>query len=297
MKKVIYTLLFSALTIAAVAQDEETTMAVDTKSSGGGNAILPGAGDLGVSFDAEPLFNLLSGTSANAYSPTGNLFIRYFLDEALAARVSFGYNQSLYSYEREVWTGDPNNLSDKVMDRYYNSNGTFNLGLGAEVRRGSGRVQGYYGGELGFIRSSGSQTLYEYGNAMTNDNPRPFTAITNQVGGSSDSQYNNADRTTYRGYSRRMLAQYRPSSTTITVRGVIGAEYFIAKKVSIGGELQWGYFNARTKDDNTGFEIWEEISPDGVRVEHQIKNNSSNSSKNYGFQNDFNSNIMLNLYF
>jgi hypothetical protein len=79
---------------------------------------------------------------------------------------------------------------NKVTDRHAHSSNGIVLGAGLEKRRGSGRLQGFYGGELLVAIQGATKHKYEYGNALTqnaqgdqpNVNPNNATYSTDRWG-------------------------------------------------------------------------------------------------------------------
>ena len=133
MKKILYTFLLTAFVAGSVfAQEEEaSTESAPNKEgksccSGKGGNRLPEAGDIGLGFDAAPLFNLLSPSSTANYSiPNAGVFVRYFLADDMAVRVNLGMNQQVTVSEGQVWTGNEADAYERVTDTRTLSNGTF----------------------------------------------------------------------------------------------------------------------------------------------------------------------------
>jgi hypothetical protein len=80
------------------------------------------------------------------------------------------------------------------------------LGAGIEQRRGSTRLQGYYGA-MALLSYSGGKTTTDYGNPKT-------------IGEVTESKLG--------------------STIGVGVRGFIGVEYFVLPKISLAGEFGWG---------------------------------------------------------
>lgn len=180
--------------------------AQDLKSKKGEN-YLPEANDWAISFNATGVFNyvgnLFNGNPLNAAPTLGNvtansLVGKKFIDAKSAyrvvANVGFGSNN--------LANGDYN--GDNVTDfaTYKASALNLNLGLGKEWRRGSTRLQGFYGADalVGFSSLKWSET----NNAVANGTFNAGTSI------------------------------------NLGVNGFIGAEYFIFPKMSIGAQYNYG---------------------------------------------------------
>lgn len=164
--------------------------AQDLKSKKGED-FLPKKGDWAISFDATPLFNYVGKvfTSGNQ-APNVN-----FLDnQQIVAKKFTKNNEALRAVARL------NFVSSTQTDVSTTTNFNLNVGLGKEWRKGTTRLQGYYGADAMLMFGSGQKVKQA-----------------------------NADTYTKSG-----------SSFGIGARGFLGAEYFIFPKISIGAEYGWG---------------------------------------------------------
>ena len=197
MKKII-------LTVAAVFALTFAN-AQDFKSKRGEN-FMPEAGDWAISFQAAPFLNytgkILGGnaSSPDSKSPIANSFVgKKFITDKTAYRVvanfAFGSNNKT--------GGDVDGDGAVDFASYKESSFALNVGLGKEWRRGSTRLQGYYGADalIGFSSTKWKQTE----NA-------PDPNFTYDAG----------------------------TSINLGVSGFIGAEYFILPKMSIGAQYNYG---------------------------------------------------------
>ena len=266
MRKILYIALVS-LSVNAFAQDEVLTTTEESSSASSnvsinGKQITPEAGDMGLGFNASNILGDLLAANGNgnpsavSVGGTQEIFLRYFLADDMALRVSLGIGQVATTTTRKVVQDKQNDPNLFVDDNYTTSNGTFGLGVGVEMRRGSGRVQGYYGGELAFNRSNFSE-IREYGNMMTVDNQSPTTAF-----GTGNS---------------RMIASYGNTNYGVNLNGIIGAEVFIGPKISLGGEFSTGLRYSKTVAGESQFE---EMSDDGI--EYDINPNATSFSRGWG---------------
>ena len=191
--------------------------AQDLKSKKGEN-YLPEANDWAISFNATGVFNYvgnafngtIGNTAPTVANVTANSFVgKKFIDAKSAYRVianlGFGSNDI---------NGGGDIDSDGIIDGDYDNDGavdfasykasTFNLnvGLGKEWRRGSTRLQGFYGADalIGFSSAKWTETNNAGGNST-------FNAGT---------------------------------SINLGVTGFIGAEYFLFPKISIGAQYNYG---------------------------------------------------------
>jgi len=235
------TVLICALFLSAGLMAQEFDML-----SKRGEPILPVAGEMALGIDAMPVLgyfgNLFNGTAnnnaafgfINGIYDANTIYVKYYLEDQVAVRgaVRIGHTNL---FDREFVTMDqdfPDPLVTVTDVAHYNST---NIGVGGDylMYRGKGRVQGYYGGGL-FINYNSWMDTYTYGNAMTTQFNAPTWydfALNAQVTG-----------------SERILKEYANNSFGVTLRGVIGVEYFVAPKISLGGEMGLGF-----NFDNDGY--------------------------------------------
>ena len=225
MKKTILTVSLALTTMGLFAQTihfDATDRAIGTVTKSG-QQILPQAGDVAIGIDAASLLEYAggmfsdSGAKAPSFSYQDDIFkapaiyFKYFLSDeaALRTKLHLGFN-SVKEKSQEPEVGNANGEVDNVKTDAFNG---FGLSVGYEMRRGYGRLQGFFGPEIGLGFSS-SSTSYDWGNRI--------------------SEYN-----TLSGSSRK-LKETNPSEFNFRVGGFAGVEYFIAPKLSIGGEVGLG---------------------------------------------------------
>ena len=241
---------------------------------------LPETDDWAIGIDATPFLNyvgnLIGGNDGNV-APTWNYLTtnqtitgKMFASEEMAyrgsLRLGFGSMKGGASVGQDgaaapTYPALPTTVEDSW------KMGMTNIGLsgGIEYRRGHGRLQGFYGGELGFAVSSSNAT-YTYGNPMTNTG-----ATTTDFG-------TNLTVDTY-GNAARITESKAGSSIGFGLRGFIGAEYFVLPKLAVGGEFGWGLVFASTGASSTTME-----STDGATIGTQTIEGSKSSS--FGFDTD-----------
>tara|TARA_B100001093_G_C26640872_1_gene933126 strand:+ start:292 stop:1017 length:726 start_codon:yes stop_codon:yes gene_type:complete len=180
-----------------------------------GVAMLPAAGDWGLGFNATPLLNyagnMLGSSGTNSMSAAWDnsnhaISGKYFKDANTAyrgqLRIGFG------SDKQDSLTTTSNNIV---------------LGAGIEKRRGHGKIQGYYGGDV-MIGLSGGKDSYEY----------------------------------VADFSTPRLTEDKQSGTfNFGLMGVIGVEYFVLPRMSIGAEYNWGLMYSSTGESETTTEVTE----------------------------------------
>jgi hypothetical protein len=253
MKKITSIILAFAVCASLLAQTEGSSSGMVSKK---GINILPEQGEIAVGMNATPFLAYIGGffSGAGAGAPTVNFaqniantnafYVKYMLSENSAIRVHFNYahgnNTALFTQPKSTLSYDPMH-PEYVQDEVTNKNNNFLLGLGYEGRRGKGRVQGYYGAEV-LIGKSSNLTDYKYGNAIDGNFNTP--AIHNA----------------YIAGGQRVTSDLTSNAFIIGLRPYIGVEYFVAAKVSLGGEF--GYAMVVNKDINrtTVYEYWDGAS-------------------------------------
>lgn len=232
-------LAFVGLTTAAFAQDKVYT---------------PEAEDWALGIDATPFLNyagnFIGGNGLNV-APTWDfqntnqtITGKYFASEDMAYRGSLRIGSSSFNDRMMVTdmtdtatmnSGNFPTMVNMVENTAKYSGSFIGLSGGIEMRKGEGRLQGFYGGELG-ISVSSSKAEYTYGNALALD-PGDTTIFVNVSG--ADNFGGNITTDTY-GNSARITSMNNGRTFTFGLRGFIGAEYFIFPKMALGAEFGWG---------------------------------------------------------
>lgn len=286
MKKFFVLGLALAASLAATAQDdadiasEDANEAVVNKK---GKVITPQTGDIGLSVEAAPFLDyaadLVSFNGANANAPVFNtsdnlnLVGRYFLDESTAIRARVRIDLSTETTQTQVDELDGNGavVDDKfVIDKEIEKNTQVMLGAGIEKRRGYGRLQGFYGGEarLSFI---GNSTVNTFGNDLLS------------IGRSNaaDTDFQTADKSGL--------------TMSLGLYGVVGAEYFVSRKVALGGEFTWGL---RIQNGPAGTITTTSYDSDDDELGAEVVTTNIVSDESFlGFETAVGGNLYLSLYF
>jgi len=225
-----------------------------------GEAYLPAAGDWSIGIDATPFLTYMGGflSGAGAVAPTQNflnanqtIIGKYFKTDKMAYRgvLRIGSNSQNWS-NMVAKTGAvaPTypNLGETVEDTYKEKSMNIAIGGGLEWRRGSTRLQGYYGGDV-LIGMSNSGRSYSYGNALSTTEgvaSTDWSSAVNPANLTADT-YGNAARNT----------EVKDGSVFgLTLRGFGGVEYFVLPKISIAGEFGWGLSFASAGASSTTLE-------------------------------------------
>jgi hypothetical protein len=249
---------------SVVAQDATTTTTApaDLKNKKG-EAYLPVADEWAIGVSASPFLryfgNFMSGNTNNgaptfdyAANPAINItngiaiFGKKMIDANTAYRVRFNVNVAS-NINKAVVDQDRLNSNPNFPafseDWQKLSNTTVIIAPGYEFRRGSTRLQGFYGGEL-VVGLNARKATYQYGNSMTADFQAPTTHTFAPAGGFSTNTPNGTNDGSVRVTEEKLGMQF-----LVGARGFIGVEYFIIPKMSIGGEF--GYMvSYRTQGRN-----------------------------------------------
>lgn len=287
MKKVFISIL-TLCALAASAQNEETTeTTLETSSSStgikdallensnkelsftskNGFEVLPQKGDWGIGISASNPLNFAqsalsdgNGTatfsSANGTSTTQNgaggvtVSGKFFKSSFTAYRGFLSVQTDRVTTLTSVADlGNPAEPGAFLQDKSVTKDRGISLGFGLEKRRGSGRVIGVYGAQAALGFGHGTITNYEYANELQQGNGQTSLDGTAGVPGSVVGD-------------QRILKQGATSDVLIGAQVFLGVEYFIAPKISIGGEFNFGvrynpsassyneyeYFNTNTNE-------------------------------------------------
>ena len=216
--------------------------------------ILPEKGEIAIGIDAFPIFYYLGGifsqnnatvpsfTYGNDFGGTTGIFAKYMLQSDLAIRANFrgdfGSSTDIYVVPQSTLSYDPQ-APQFVNDEITTTNHLVHLGVGFEKLRGHSRIQGKYGAELIFGYNKVT-TSYNYGNSITNEFNMPET-------------YNNV----YYNGAERIINDYLDKGLYIGLRGLLGVEYFIGPKISIGGEFGYSFVYQWSQNRITEYQYWD----------------------------------------
>ena len=247
-----------------------------------GEAYLPEAGEWAIGIDASPFLtyfgNMIGGDGSNAAPifnshaddnvvPGTTVFGKYFIDANTAYRGKFRIGMG--SAKIKTTVQDLSNGADfgeTVVDEAKTSSTNIVLGGGLEKRKGNSRLQGVYGADA-FIGFGSSKTAYTYGNR-------------------------DDDQLVAVGQTRPILDK-QGGTTSFGFGAFIGAEYFFAPKMSIGGEYNWGL--AFTKQAAGSVEQEEAIDDDGDIAIETVTNEGGVTSSGFGIDTGANGSFQLRL--
>ena len=152
------------------------------------------------------------------------------------------------------------------------------IAVGYEWRRGSKRLQGFWGGQA-ILAYSNSKHFFGYGNTITEINQDP----------SQYDDFNNWDFSVTQptleniGNNSRLLMQSDGRSWTYGLGGFVGVEYYIAPKISIGCEMS---LNLLWTTGGKKYQKSERFNPDFNRVEENTRwTGKSDSGFRFGTEN------------
>lgn len=219
-----------------------------------GEIYLPEGGDWAIGFDATPFLdyagNAFNGAISNN-APTADfvnnnmaIYGKMFRDASTAYRAMIRIGFGSTTQDSIVQDLSPSaGATDVVTNSYKTNSMNVTLGAGLEKRRGNTRLQGYYGGEALITLGSFKET-WEYGNLIQDE-----------------------------GLFARTTEDKQGSTFGFTVRGFIGAEYFLFPKISIAGEYGWGVGLASTGEGEVTTETY-----DGTNTSNVVTKTGGNSA-------------------
>lgn len=293
MKK---SMLFGAMaimTMGAFAQEGLTSKM--------GEKYLPESGDWAVGIEASPFLdyagNFFGKTGPNV-SPTWMaanpmaLTAKMFKDDKTAYRAIIGLNFGSDKASNLVYDDQPGvstpDASKRVTDECKVSYKSITLGAGMEMRKGSTRLQGYYGGMGMITLGGGSKATYTYGNKMDfTTNPNPTTTTWTAIPGTTPVATGSA------AAGSRTTESKGGGQFGLDLVGFIGAEYFILPKISFGAEYRWGLGFSSTGEGET---TTEKMNAQGTAIE--TATTKTGKSGSFGLGNSIGyAALTLNLHF
>ncbi len=255
-----------------------------------GHQITPEAGDWGIGIDVDPLLNyvgnMFNGTQDNS-TPSWNyvdnspipMTITGFMikDETTAyrgkIRIGTGSTKSISIIDRDGSTSFP---AATIEDERKSSATNILVSLGLQKMRGKHRVKGFYGAEIVVGSGNGGNTTFDYGNPFNTDSTSLTgygqTTITDWSVGSGSATV----------VSSRTTETKSGSTFYVGLRGFIGAEYFLAPRISIAGEFGWGVGLASTGEGETKTEFFDTgLNP--FAIDDVVRTTTSTTGKTSSF--------------
>jgi hypothetical protein len=251
-----------------------STLAIAQNTSKNGHQITPEAGDWGLGIDVDPWFryvgNIFNGTQDQSgpfwnyvdNSPIPMTITGYMIKDETTAyraklRIGTGSTKTISIIDRDGSTTFP---PATVEDERKTSATNILVSVGLQKMRGKHRVKGLYGAEILVGSGGGGKTTYDYGNPFNRDS----TAISG-YGQATITDWN-AGSGVETVVSSRTTETKDGSTFYVGLRGFIGAEYFIAPKISIAGEFGWGVGLASTGEGETTTEFFDTGLPSVKQV-------------------------------
>jgi len=238
MRKILFTMVAVLFSVIMFSQEDEATTEVVNKH---GVSVLPKAGDFALGIDATPFFNLVGNIvrindfngpfvdpMAFNFVDGGSIYGKYFLSDNSAIRLRVDINMMSQTLNNLVVDDTDTDPNARVTDTWKHSTSGVNLGVGYEMRRGRGRLQAFYGGELNLMFGGGSKDVYTYGNDLDIIDSIPTTTV-DWFGMTS------------MGVDNRMTEVTTAGGFGFGIRAFVGAEYFLFPNISFGGEFGWGF--------------------------------------------------------
>ena len=264
MKKLLITLtILIGMGSWAFAQDQTATSGTNSFVSKNGHQVLPQSGDFAITAGATTMLRYLgdffgftgNNTNTNLLNhPNKNLPAsviggKYLLSSELAIRgaLNLYYNNSITN--AMVNNDLSTNPDDFLYDRATLSQSGLLVAAGLEMRRGSSRVQGVYGAEVYYGSLGGLKTQFDYANDITQSNQEP-----------TSTNWWNSTMLPPPSLGYRIKEQKLESQSQVGLRLFAGVEYFIAPKVSLGGEFYWGVGYSWSARETLTFESYNPLT-------------------------------------
>ena len=228
-------------------------------TSKNGHEVLPKKGDWALGINASSLLQYV-GNSANGETfnasprfnvtdkslPTATIYGKYFIADDLAYRGGIDIFAVADRDRFRVDDDSSTNPDDAVFDILDINRLGFTLSAGVEKRKGKSRVQGVYGAEV-FVHYTTNNTYeIEYGNAITQSNQFP-----------TSTGFGNPTGVPTPALGSRLIGADFGNTLSWGARAFAGVEYFIAPKMSLGGEFYWGVSHSSTGDTSVTYEAFE----------------------------------------
>ena len=304
MKKINFVGMLLLSTTIAFSQDIAVEESTSTESGSlsfkakNGQEVLPQAGDWGIGIGATNTIsyfgNLLNGNTnnnggsspfsfANENIPSTVVYGKLFVSSELAYRgfARLSYNRIVT--KAEVRADLETNPDIYVTDKRTTRSSGVTVGAGLENRRGSGRLIGVYGAQAFINLDQNLKTSYDYGNGYSVNNANPTDA------GLQNSNTVAPDP----AFGDRLLSTSQGSGFGVGAQLFLGAEYYFAPKMSIGGEFYWGI----TYTNNAiSSEKWEAFEPTTSEVTEYVSKSVGGNQISAGLSN-LGGAVNLMLYF
>jgi len=289
MKKIIITTCCLLGFILSAGAQGYTSQPTSTPST----QYLPVEGDFALGIEATPFFdylgNMFNGNVGNvapfANGYKGAIYGKYFLahDRAIRAKLRLDFYNEGFSASVQNDTEiilNPLNPLATALDAKNVRTFDVDLLVGYEFRRGHGRIQGFWGGEVGLGLASG-KTKFDYGNTMTALNQTPTTS--DWLGGTTNSTVRpteTSNGSTFKG----------------TVAAFVGVEYFIASQLSIGAEFNLALVLSSSGQGKTTNEMFD-ASINQVITQSSRSMSPVNPSSQFGLRTTPTGNIFIMFHF
>jgi hypothetical protein len=249
--------------LGALMLQTSVASAQETMENKNGQEILPQAGDIALGVNAVPILNFVgntfNGNGNNTYigqnrfvSNLGNnvIFGKYMLSSSTALRAHLRVGINSFSNKNYVYDDTKNSPDSLVTDQVRVTNSQYTLGAGYEMRRGFGRLRGFYGAEVFLGYGRNNQRTYQYGNAFGALNAAPTSTTWD---GNGNIQAENPD-------AERVVNNRQGGTFSVGVRPFIGFEYYFAPRIAIGTEFGWGLGYSATGKGTSTVEFYESTS-------------------------------------
>jgi hypothetical protein len=224
-----------------------------------GEYYLPRQGDWAVGIDASPVLEYIGNIFSDGFNPSPeaaftntNFAIvgKKFKRDDLAYRAGLRLGVLADSYRAFSLEFSQEATNTTVEDTYNRTFSNVYASLGIEKRKGSTRIQGFYGVE-GIMGFGTEKHTFDYGNGITAQNTNPTRSEWEIL-----FQNDPIEQTTLTEVGG-FITEYKKGTTfNIGARAFIGAEIFLFPKWSIGFEYGFGAGYTYTGNSSIISEQW-----------------------------------------
>lgn len=273
---------------SASAQKDQRIKGTETNK---GYNLLPSKGDFAIGLEMVPIYRTeIFNTSSDQYIPRmgygGNIAAKYFVRDNQAVR--FGLSVTTSSKATSFTVVDDHQLSVNPLNPDATTFDTQDLrdsriGIygGYEWRRGYGRLQGFWGAEGTIAVRSGS-TVNKWGNPMTLANQHP-TSVNDWMTGASAPVAGARDLKTKQAFG-----------FGVGLRGFVGAEFFFARKMSIGCQMGVGFSYENLGQTTTTTQTFNPVTN---LVEETTRRGAQGPRRNWAIETQLQGNLFMMFHF
>jgi hypothetical protein len=288
------------LLIAMLTSFISVAYAQENMMSKRGTPILPEAGDWSIGIDAVPFIDWAfdktrifsnTGVTSSGGAVTSQVPMTlvglYMKDANTAYRARLGLNFNSHSTDYTIHVNNDSSDagSHEATDNIKTSHMGIMLGAGIQKSRGKGRLHGIYGAEAMIGFDGGTKTTYDYGNAFILDSATAAHGgdLTYNAGIGQANIYSATAPGNTTAANTRTTESKTGSGISFGVDAFVGVEYFVAPKMSVSAEYNWGIMLSTHGEGETTSEYTVANTSTSTVYPYSVKTNTSKSGKSSDF--------------